>query len=150
MNHTTHLKFGDRVAELMDALRLTQREVHEALPEIALSSYSKWKKPWDKDCPGVLVEDAWLLANYFGAKLSEKLEIEPYKILIYLTDDSQPDGLVNAGLIAAWKEKLDVVITPREPQAVEVVRERRSEPIAKPKPKRRSSRAEAKRKHLPG
>jgi hypothetical protein len=142
MNHTTHVKFGDRVAELMDANRLSASEVHDDLPDIAYSKYSKWKKPWEKNCPGVSVDEAWLLANYFGAKMG----IEPYKILIYLTDDSQPDGLVGMAVLAAWRGQLDVVTTPREPQVVEVIRERKGVPL----PKKRRSRADAKRKHLPG
>lgn len=146
MNHTTHLKFGDRVAELMDALRLTQTEVHKALPEIALSKYSKWKRPEEKDCPGVSVDEAWLLANYFSAKMGVA---EPYKILIYLTDDSQPDGLVEAAALDAWRGRLDVVTTPREQQVLEAIRDRKPDPSPRP-PKKRRSRAEAKRKHLPG
>lgn len=144
MKANKQTKIGERISELTDACRLTQREVSDDTG-IPYAKFSKWKgEPAER--PGIHLSEAWTLACYFGARLPA----DPFKILIYLADDSQPDGLVSGAVRQAWGERLEHVTAP-ELIPVPIVAQRVGTPIAKPKRTRgKRSRADAKRKHLAG
>jgi transcriptional regulator with XRE-family HTH domain len=139
MSQTTSTKIGERISELAKANGLTAQDVAEQTG-IPYAKLSKWKGDPEKR-PAVQLDEAWALAHFFAGKMAT----EPFKVLLYLTDDAQPDGLARMAVLAAWRGQLDQVTTQREPEVVPVIRERRGEPIPKP----RRSRAEAKGKHLP-
>lgn len=137
-------KIGERISELIDACRLTARQASDDTG-IPYAKFSKWKgDPADR--PGIALSEAWTLACYFGARLPA----DPFKVLIYLADDSQPDGLVSGAVRQAWGERLEHVTAP-ELITLPTVAHRAGVPISKPKRQsRKRSRTDAKRKHLAG
>lgn len=151
MSQTTSEKFGDRIAELLPLAKIRAHELAEATG-VAYTKFSKWKDEDPEEKPFIKVEEAWAIAHV----LADKTGFDHRVILLYLIDDDQPDGAPRTAMLEAWKVKLDspIVVEPTpepgsgpEPDKSQHIRQKTTKG---PRPSRGRSRAQAKRKHLPG
>lgn len=139
-------KWLERFDELRALCRLDDVEIEE-ITGISHWRISRYRKPKPEDRPIIRLAEAMAIARCFAAKMNG--DLTPGEVLAYLADGDLEDGLPTKALGDAWRLKLR---DGRELKAAEIINDRRIEAQQdKPAPpKRRSSRAEAKRKHLGG
>lgn len=133
-------KWLERFKELRAVCRLKNEDVSR-LAGISIHRIRRYSGAVEKR-PIICLAEAMEIARCFAAAVDGR--VPAGQILAYLADEKIEDGLPAKAIGDALRLRLRLS---DEPKAANVINERRIEPPKSAKP-RRSSRAEAKRKHL--